>query len=427
MTAQAPLISLATRYPVTLVDIQRSGISVDDFTGDNARAWKFILAMKDKHGSVPSPDIIERRYPDIEVLQVRRRDLPVLIAQLREETKFRTFLKMLDKASQDARTPDDLEAAMGTLTRTLMGMSMSNGGTGIVDLFSDAVSERMMETVKARRRGEAFGIQTGLKRFDAITGGLQKGRMHVAMARSGFGKTWMNLLFVTQAVRQGHKVMLYPLEMTLEETAFRLYTLLSCGIWGVDKAIKNLDLTLGRVTPRKVVRLLGLLEDRFAGQLFVADIASSSAAYTIERINAEVEVYQPDMFWVDYLTLMKAPGIGANGADDHHTVKALSNGIKHISLRHNVVGGCSAQINREAIKTRSILPRLEHIAFGDSIGHDCDIAVSLGRDRKFEDSIVYGVVKNRHGPEFGKTRLRWNVDVGDIADHDSQYTEDEDE
>jgi replicative DNA helicase len=247
--------------------------------------------------------------------------------------------------------------------------------------------------------------------------------MIVVMGRPGLGKSWLDLLFVASAVLHGAKVGLYPLEMTLEETALRLYTIFSCKMFGANKALRNLDLANGRVSKARVVKLMNILEDRYEGQLFVADIGSMSDPYTVDRVEAEQEVYKFDLQWIDYLTLMKAPGIGRDGGEDHMTVKALSNGCKQIAVRHNTVVGVSAQVSREAIRGRHFLPRLEHIGYGDAIGQDADHVIPINRRGEY---LYYGMTKNRHGPEIGKTRVQFAVNEGAIQETEDQDDDDDD-
>jgi replicative DNA helicase len=225
--------------------------------------------------------------------------------------------------------------------------------------------------------------------------------------------SWLNLLFVKAAVMQGKKVILYPLEMSYFETAARLYTLFSSDIHGQHKVIKNFDIIHGKVDKRKIVRFMNTLEDRFPGQLYVADVGLLADPYTNERIEAEVEAYQPDMFWVDYLTLLKVTS-GNKNENEASGIRRLSNGIKGTATRRNVVGGCSAQVNREGLRAGAgLIPRLEHISFGDSIGHDSDLVIGAAKDKEY---LYYGVVKNRNGPEIPKTRLRFEVNRGKIED-----------
>jgi replicative DNA helicase len=254
-------------------------------------------------------------------------------------------------------------------------------------------------------------------------GGMIKGRSYVVGGRTGLGKSWIDLLFVASAVIAGHKFILYPLEMTLTETAFRLYTIFSQKMFGQAQVLKNTDLTHGYVTKAQAVRVLHALEDKFAGQLYVADIGSMSDPYTVDRVDAEVQIYKPDGYWIDYITLMKAPEM-KKGGEDYSAIRYLSSGVKGINIRNNVVGGMSAQINREALKVRAFIPRLDHISYGDSIGHDADHVVMINRRGQY---LYYAEVKNRHGPEIPTTRVSFFVDEGIIAETEDQSTEGDDD
>lgn len=422
MTVDSSLISLAIKKPETFVEMQRAGITHDFFTDDFSKCWKWMAKVKKEHGEVPSRGTIESRFPRIEITKVRERDLPVLVAELRQRRKYMDFLEVIDGASRIGG-PEDIDVMVAEVQGSLNTLALRNGKNSLIDLFGAEAQKRILKDQAKRRRGTVMGLPTGLKRFDLVTSGLQRGRMTVAIGRPGTGKSWLDLLFVASAVMHGGKVGLYPLEMTLEETAMRLYTIFSCRMFGPDKSIKNLDLANGRVSKAKIVRLMNKLEDKFPGQLYVADIGTMSDPYTVERIEAEQQIYQFDMFWVDYLTLMKAPGVGRDGGEDHTTVKALSNGIKQIAVRHNTVGGVSAQVSRQAISGRAFLPRLEHIAYGDSIGQDADHVVSLNRKGPH---LFYGMVKNRHGPEIPKTRVKFMVNDG-VIEEDERQDEDEDD
>ncbi len=119
------------------------------------------------------------------------------------------------------------------------------------------------------------------------------------------------------------------------------------------------------------------------------------------------------MFWVDYLTLMKT----SQKADGWEGVRLLSNAIKQIAARNDCVGGISAQVNREALKANVFLPRLEHISFGDAIGHDSDLVLSI-RTSKDKKHLYYAVVKSRHTAEIPRTKVLFDVDNGKLVEVD---------
>lgn len=419
----AAIISWALKYN-DINSLQRSGISELHFVDEYKSMWKYLKRMKAQHDSLPSPDTFGQRFPDFETQRVRRSELPMLLDQLRKRYKFIEFMGRLNDIAGSGIDYENVDEKIQTLQGQLNTLAFSSREQShIVDLFSEQTRKRIMKDQKKRRSGLVSGIPTGLKRFDRENMGLQKQKMVVAIGRTGIGKSWLDLLFVAHAVLNGQKVMLYPLEMTLTETAYRLYSIFSQEMFGATKVIKNLDLTRGHIPPKKLLKLLNVLEDKFPGQLYVADVGSLSDPYTMERIEAEVEVHRPDMMWVDYLTLVKAPP-GARQDGEHVAVRQLSNSVASIAKRRDCVGGCSAQVNREALKTRAFLPRLEHIAYGDSIGQDADIVFSLNRKGEY---LFYAVVKNRGGTEIPKMRMKFMPNEGLLREDEQQEESDDDD
>lgn len=425
MSLDESIISHVLRKPETLRDLRRAGITEDYFVEDFQKVWRWLTKMSKKHDTVPSVDAAKVRFTDLEIRKIRSRDLPILISELHDRKIWMDFLGAIDDASRKATSPADARDVMSHLQRQMNSLVLRNGESNIVDLFSPEGTQRMLKDLKKRKRGQGQGIPTGLNRFDYITGGLQPGRLTVVIGRPGLGKSWLDLLFTASSVMYGAKTLLFPLEMSLEDTAYRLYTIFSQRMYGPSKAMKNLDLASGRVNTAKFRKYLDALQDRFDGRLLISDIGSMTDPYTVDRIDAEMEVHRPDFTWIDYLTLMKSP-VGRDGAEDHTTIKALSNGILHALVRHGSAGGFSAQVNRDALKVRSFLPRVEHIAYGDAIGQDAHHVVSINR-RKDIEYLYYAMVKNRHGPEIGKTKLRFFVNEGDIQETQDQEEEDEDD
>lgn len=424
MSLDQQVISHIIKNPSSLGELQRAGVTADWFNGDWAKLVNFLMRMREKHGKVPSLEVVQTRFKKFEPVKTKKRDFPMLVEELHQRRKRILLLTALDDAARGTDDPDEIDAVIASLQTDLSNLSLRHGDSSLVDIFGKEAQDRMKADLKERRAGGTIGIPTGLKRLDYAMGGLQKGRFVITAARTGIGKSWMNLIFVASAVTNGYKVGLYPLEMTVEEVALRLYTVFSQIEYGPGKALKNLDLAHGRITVKKCVKLMHLLEDKYEGQLFVADMGRMSDPYTIARIDAEQAVYGFDMNWIDYITLLKAPGVGRDGQEDHMTVKALSNGCKQMAVKHRMVVGASAQFNRAAVTGRQFLPRLEHLAFGDSIGADCDGAISMNRKGPY---LYYSLVKHRGGPEVPKTRVLWNPDEGEIREDENQIEDEEDD
>ena len=61
---------------------------------------------------------------------------------------------------------------------------------------------------------DLIGIKTGIKKFDEISGGIQKGELGILMAQTGKGKSCALGNFGTNAWLQGKNIVLFSLEMT---------------------------------------------------------------------------------------------------------------------------------------------------------------------------------------------------------------------
>lgn len=419
MSLDESIISYAVKYD-GLNKLQRAGVSRDHFVDEFKSVWAYLLRMKRDHDSIPSEDTLCARFPDLQLPRVQRRELPILLTDLRQRYKFIRLLHAVNKVADDAVSYDVVDEVINELQGNLNTIAFSQQGGHLVDLFSEKAQRRMIKDATARRRG-VVGIPTGLKSFDQICGGLVPQKMVVTMARTGKGKSWINALFIVSAVMAGKKVLFYPLEMTFEETAHRLYTIFSSKLLGPTRALRNYDLSMGRIRVSELREFLKLLSDSIPGQLLIADVGGIGDPYTVERIEAEIELNPgTDMAWVDYVTLMKHH----NSEQGWQAVQELSHGLAGIGKRRKVVMGCSAQVNREAIRDERIfLPRLEHIAYGDSIGQDADQVFSLNRSGR---KLHYALVKNRGGPEISKRDCTFDVNVGLIEESATQDEEDDD-
>ena len=210
-----------------LSEIQRAGVTEDDFVDEYRTVWRFITRTKREQDTVPSATSLRTQYPDLRLPKVEKRDIPVLLRQLRQRRKYKDFLTSLTEAAQDCTDFEAVDGSIQMLQARLNTIGFNTAESHLVDLFSERSTKRMIREVRKRARGQVMGTPTGLERFDTFCGGLHKQKMVVVMARPGIGKSWLDLLFVATSVLQGKKVILYTLEMNIFETATRLYTLFS--------------------------------------------------------------------------------------------------------------------------------------------------------------------------------------------------------
>lgn len=409
------IISYIIKYK-DLAGIQQAGINVDHFLDDGKNdfqiMWNFLLRMKREHNAIPSGSTMKTRFPNLVLSHVSQDEIGFLVTEIKQRKKFFDFLEITNTAIQGTDSWESVNEVIPELQAALSRLSYAtdNGGH-LIDLFSKETREIINADLDKRVNGEFRGIPTSLTTLDDITGGLAPQNMVTIMARTGMGKSWLNLLFIASAIIDGKKAILYPLEMQLTEVAYRLYVIFNYLHFRNQTHLTHRNLTAGAISKTRIKAFLDTLESEFEGQLIVADIGKLHESYTPEKIEAEVQIHKPDMFWVDYLTLMKP----VSKVEGWEGVRQLSNAIKQIASRNNCVGGASAQVNRDALKANVFLPRPEHIAYGDAIGQDSDLILSI---RSKQKAMYYALVKNRHGPEIPRTKVLFDVDQGILREVD---------
>jgi len=85
-----------------------------------------------------------------------------------------------------------------------------------MDLWPDVMAN-VQDIAEARAEGRPLGLQTGIPKLDALTGGLQTG-LHVLAAEPGAGKTTLCLQWAREAAARG----IPALFLTFDETPERL-------------------------------------------------------------------------------------------------------------------------------------------------------------------------------------------------------------
>jgi hypothetical protein len=124
-------------------------------------------------------------------------------------------------------------------------------------------------------------------------------------------------------------------------------------------------------------------------------------------VAAAVEREQPDIVFIDYLTLMSMKGDGG-----WLSVADLSASLKQLALRYQIPIWCGSQLNRQAAKVAD--PDASMFSRSDSIGHDADLLVTVaGKSRSVR---IVAVPKFRHGGDGQMFYIKWHPNTGEIEE-----------
>lgn len=185
---------------------------------------------------------------------------------------------------------------------------------------TDAIINSFYERQTMLERGEIVGIPTGLKGFDALTGGLQKSDLIVVGSYSSNGKTATCINILNHATQNGYKGKFY----TLEQSVLQLFTRQVSMISGQNA--KNLMIG-GQVEKDKVDAAVEVLR-------------RSKAVYTdkcthikdiISDITSSVIIDNVDFVIIDYLQLIRYTGDNRAQA-----MGGIANDLKRLANELNI-------------------------------------------------------------------------------------------
>jgi len=352
------------------------------------KEWSFIEDYYRKHMRVPTKVAFRAKFPEFVILKTT--DVEHWAEEVLAEYSRTVILEAIDGALDDIEGGDTQTAVEKISDAALLVKAVEVSGVSI-DGLND--TDQLYKEVLARcsnaessDRGIA-GLPTGFETIDDTTGGLQSGWLTIIGARLGEGKTWTMVRMAWEAVYSGAKVLFVTLEQSASQITTRLHSFASATVW--DTTFNSYDLTRGvGVDILAYKEFLAELPELVTGEFIVADSRRGRMSPT--GVNALIELHQPNIVFVDYLTLMEMQGDG-----DYRSIGKLTSDLKLIAEKYHLPIVVAAQINRGGVGKEP--PRAEHLAGSDSIGQDSDLVITLKQQAPTVQKLR--MAKFRHGPD----------------------------
>lgn len=360
------------------------GITLPMFHQSHDEAdWMFRYIQR--NGKAPSKQALKQAYPDFVLYKVD--DTAHWCDEVRKSHKRQSLIDLFDEAL-DLVDAEDEDAAIEMVQRGVVEVQASSEGVrNDFDVFENW--QEVFDNVSARvdrvRASGYAGVPTGFKTLDDLTGGMQPGWFGVIAARLGEGKTWTGIRMGYAAARTGHKVTYFSLEQPRIQIAMRMHA------FGAREFAKNpinpMDLNRGRGFDLRDYKqfLRDMRDKRGSGTFKVNDTARGRV--TPATIAAVIEIDQPDLVIVDYLTLLGAT------SDDWRGTARLSSDMQALTHRYNVPVWALSQVNRLGIGKEP--PGAENLSQADAIGQDADLVMT--QKQMSRNVMKHRLAKFRHG------------------------------
>ena len=236
---------------------------------------------------------------------------------------------------------------------------------------------------------------------DGIQGGFGPGDLGIIFGSPGGGKSWTMVAIAAHAVKMGHKVNFYTLELGEDYVGKRF----DCYFTGysIDEVNKH------RKDVQKQV-------DNLKGRLIVKEYPPKGAS--VNTIKAHVQKcididHKPDLIIIDYVDYLKAPSRGRN-TERKHEIDDVFIATKGLAKDLKIPILTPSQVNRMGAR--------DSIIEGDKAAGSydkmmvADICLSLSRQK--EDKVLgtgrIHVMKNRYGQDGMTYNIKMNTNNGQI-------------
>jgi len=252
-------------------------------------------------------------------------------------------------------------------------------------------------------RGQIVGLTTGFKKFDELTGGLQKSNMIIVAARPAMGKTAFVLnIAQNAAIKARASVLICNLEMSKAELTQRLLSM--------EARVEMEKLKKGTLEKNDWDRIHLALDTLSKTNIHIDDSPSLNMLEMknkCRRLKAEKGL---DLIILDYLQLLNASGKSENRQQE---ISTMSRSLKLLAREMDCPIIVLSQLSREAEKRTNHVPMLSDLRESGAIEQDADMVILLYRDDYYNKdnsskpgTCTVNLAKHRSGP-VGEFDLAW--------------------
>ena len=285
------------------------------------------------------------------------RNFDEYLGNVREEYAKRKAIEVARNCSQIASDAISSENAIEALQE---GAEAVRGILAQKKAFADAEEshKRFLKVMMERAEGGLLpGLETGIPNIDEIGGGMRKGELWVISGKTSGGKSALSYQMSLPAIEQGKKVLIYTLEMGVEEVFGRLIS--ARGRVNMGAIMKPKGITKGEgIKIRDNAKFLS------QSRLLITDEANMSIDYICGQAEAEAESGDVGLVIVDYIQLIG--GGPSKGESREQELSRISKRLKQLAKKLKCPVITPAQLNDDGRLRES-----------RAIGQDADVVLKI--------------------------------------------------
>ena len=237
------------------------------------------------------------------------------------------------------------------------------------------------------------GLTTGLLKLDELTDGLQPEDFIIIAGRPSMGKSGYALHIARRNLKEGKKIVLFSLEMSIRMLNVRLLS--------QEGNVDGHKLRQGRLSAKEweLVSKATQNLNEFKENFFMDETCNVSASYIRRKARVLKKKYSIDLIVVDYLQLMHE-----TAESRQQEVSIISRQLKALAKELKVPVIALSQLSRANEARHNKRPMLSDLRESGAIEQDADMVLFLYRpeyyDKDEKDTTLCEIIigKQRNGP-----------------------------
>lgn len=351
-------------------------------------------------------------------------NLPSYAEKVKELATLRHMIHVGNQILQNAYEPkgqsvsdllDQAETQIFSLAEQHNSRKSQTGPQAIGDIVTQVVDKL---DVLAQMDGNITGLSTGFTELDNKTYGMQPGDLIIVAARPSMGKTTFAMNLVESVLFNSNlPALVFSMEMPADSIVMRLISSFGRVHQGHLRA-GNLDANEWAKVSSTIVHLENT-------KLYVDDSSAlppNELRARARRI-AKMNDGKIGCIMVDYLQLMKVPGMGDNRVGE---ISEISRSLKALAKEMNCPVIALSQLNRQLETRPNKRPVMSDLRESGAIEQDADLIMFIYRDEVYnketkEPGIAEIIIgKQRNGP-IGTVRLAFEGVYTRFSDLSPEY------
>ena len=270
--------------------------------------------------------------------------------------------------------------------------------------LQERVIERLQNYYNNKNKTDVQTYESNIRAFDGAIR-IDKGDLVIIGARPAMGKTALMLQLCRNYAKKGMKCIIFSLEMTAQKLTDRIII--------SEAVISNDRYRKGELYKDEEVKL-NTIGKKLEGCNIVIQDKPLQAIYDIESMTL---IEQPDIIFIDYLSLISTPDKDTR----NNEIGAITRGLKKLAKRADIPIVVLHQLSRAVEKRQDKRPILSDLRDSGEIEQDADIVLFLYREKYYfpekdcEQAIEMIIGKYREGASGTFVKLYHDEQISNIG------------